>query len=121
LGFLLPFIGNYTGGIILGFDPLQYYRNECWICSVALVELFNFIPIGIAILLLLKLKYQWGVRISVLFVFSFIFLMHLQLDLSLDAQAAVALVFIPVFSTPFFLFSLLPYLCVRSSDTFKKS
>jgi hypothetical protein len=115
LGFSVPFIGNYIGGIILGFDPLQYYRNECWICFVALMELFNFIPISIAIFLLFTLKYQWGVWISILFVFTFIFLMHLRLDLSSDAQVAVTLAFIPIFSTPFFLFSFLPYLCCTCS------
>jgi hypothetical protein len=115
LGLSVPFIGNYIGGIILGFDPLQYYHIECWICFVAFTELFNFIPIGLAVRLLLTLKYQWGVWISILFVFAFIFFMHSQLDLSSDAQAGVALVFIPIFSIPFFLFSFLPYLCCAYS------
>ena len=101
VGVALPYLARLPGCVLKGSNWLGQYL-DAGLQGALLVEGFNLFA-ALAAIGVTALLHRRGVWIlPVLAGYGFLAYAHGSLDLRSDAQAAVALVFIPLFSLPFF-------------------
>lgn len=99
VGALLPFLARLPGCVVKGnvYWLSQYMQGAG---EIFLIEAFNLIPIAAAVVSALLFRRYWLLPVGA--GYGFLFVCYSLLDLASDAQAAVSLLFIPIYSLPFF-------------------
>ena len=101
VGLVLPFLARLPGCVTQGSQWLRQYLGS-GLSAFLFLEAFNLIALGGALVAAFVVRQRGLWMLPVVAGYAYVAYGHGTLDLKSDAQAAIGLIFIPIYSLPYF-------------------